>query len=418
MLRQIAAGDMSAAIATVKRDIALPAVLGRICPAPCEKACRRGVADAAVSICQLKRLVADVDLASGEPYRPPCQPSPGRRVAIVGAGPTGLSAAYYLAQQGHACTLFDENATPGGRLLRETTEAELPRDVLAAEIGTILRLGIQLHVNARIDDLPAFDRLHKDFDAVLVATGATAGQQAAAWGLRAGPRGVQIKAATFETSLPGVFAAGNAIRGKGMVIRSAADGKEAAVAISQYLAGETVAGEAVPFSTKIGRMEADEFRPMLGLAGATPRQEPSGGVSAGYSAAEGAEQAARCIHCDCRGLNTCKLRKYAALYGAEPRRYKAERRKFEQDSQHAEVLFEPGKCIDCGLCIQIAAAAGEPLGLTFIGRGFDVRVGVPLDHSLAEALHKVAAECVAACPTAALAWKRERPAASCTLRNR
>jgi ferredoxin len=253
---------------------------------------------------------------------------------------------------------------------------------------------------------------------VLIAAGATAGQQAAAWELRAGPRGVQIKAATFETSLPGVFAAGNAIRGKGMVIRSAADGKEAAVAISQYLAGETVAGEAVPFSTKIGRMEADEFRPMLGLAGATPRQEPSGGVSAGYSAAEGAEQAARCIHCDCRGLNTCKLRKYAALYGAEPRRYKAERRKFEQDSQHAEVLFEPGKCIDCGLCIQIAAAAGEPLGLTFIGRGFDVRVGVPLDHSLAEALHKVAAECVAACPTAALAWKRERPAASCTLRNR
>jgi NADH dehydrogenase/NADH:ubiquinone oxidoreductase subunit G len=69
------------------------------------------------------------------------------------------------------------------------------------------------------------------------------------------------------------------------------------------------------------------------------------------------------------------------------------------------VIFEPGKCIDCGLCIQIAAAAGETLGLAFVGRGFDVRVAVPLDHSLEAALQKVAAQCVAACPTAALAWK-------------
>ena len=80
---------------------------------------------------------------------------------------------------------------------------------------------------------------------------------------------------------------------------------------------------------------------------------------------------------------------------------------FQQDARHAEVIYEPGKCIDCGLCIQIAAAAGEPLGLTFVGRGFDVRVAVPLDRSLAEALSKAAAECVAACPTAALAWKSE-----------
>ena len=69
------------------------------------------------------------------------------------------------------------------------------------------------------------------------------------------------------------------------------------------------------------------------------------------------------------------------------------------------MLYEPGKCIDCGLCIQIVEAAKEPLGLTFIGRGFDVRVGVPFDRSLEEALGRVAAECIAACPTAALAWQ-------------
>ena len=95
------------------------------------------------------------------------------------------------------------------------------------------------------------------------------------------------------------------------------------------------------------------------------------------------------------------------MYGADPRRYKAERRKYDQDIRHADVIFEPGKCIDCGLCVQITAAGGEDLGLTYIGRGFDVRIGVPLGHSAAEALAKVAAECVAACPTAAIAWKKD-----------
>ena len=122
-----------------------------------------------------------------------------------------------------------------------------------------------------------------------------------------------------------------------------------------------------------------------------------------------AEQAARCLHCDCRALTTCRLRRYSALYGADPRRFKAERRKYEQDIRHADILFEPGKCIDCGLCVQITAAGGEALGLTYIGRGFDVRIGVPLGHSAAEALMKVAAQCVAACPTAAIAWKRNTP---------
>jgi NADH dehydrogenase/NADH:ubiquinone oxidoreductase subunit G len=95
------------------------------------------------------------------------------------------------------------------------------------------------------------------------------------------------------------------------------------------------------------------------------------------------------------------------IYGADPKRFKTGRRYFEQDAQHADVLFEPGKCIDCGLCIQIAASAGEEIGLTFVGRGFDVRVAVPLNHHLDEALRKAAADCIAACPTAALAWKKD-----------
>ncbi len=176
MLRQIAAGQFREAIATVKRDIALPAVLGRICPAPCEKTCRRGDLDAAVSICLLKRLVADVDLASSEPYSPPCEAASGKRVAIVGAGPTGLSAAYYLAQFGHACEIFDENARPGGRLLRETTDVELPRNVIDAEVAAIERLGVVLHLDKRIAPRSGLADLRSRFDAVLLACGIAAGE--------------------------------------------------------------------------------------------------------------------------------------------------------------------------------------------------------------------------------------------------
>jgi len=405
MLRQIAAGQFREAVATVKRDIALPAVLGRICEAPCEKTCRRGDLEAAVSICLLKRLAADVDLASSEPYLPPCKPATGKRVAIVGAGPTGLSAAYYLAQFGHACDVFDGNERPGGRLLQQTTDAELPCNVIEAEVAAIERLGVVLHVGARIATETGLAGLRARFDAVLLACGITARDQSPGWGLPVSQRGIQVTPRTFETETPGVFAAGGAVRGKTMVVRSVADGKEAAIAIDQFLCGLKPTGQAVPLSVKIGRMHGEELADFVVGAASTPRRAPAFGLADGYACAEGVEQASRCLHCDCRGATSCKLRKYAAQYGASTRRFKAGRRVFQQDARHAEVVYEPGKCIDCGLCIQIAAAAGEPLGLTFVGRGFDVRVAVPLDRSMAEALSKAAAECVAACPTAALAWK-------------
>ena len=439
MLRQIAAGRLREAIVTVKRDIALPAVLGRICPAPCEKACRRKQADGAVAICRLKRFVADADLASDEPYLPACRPATGKRVAIVGAGPAGLAAAYYLLPQGHACTLLDENDRPGGRLLHETSksvssdsydgppgpskqqdsgestgseahrtsESQLPRDVLDADIRPILRLGAELRMNTRLGGKEAFEDLRNEFDAVLVACGTTAKDKAEAWGLQVTTRGVRVELHTYETGTAGVFAAGNAIRAKGLVIRSLADGKETAAAIDQYLRGLPVTGPAKPFNTRIGRLEADELAQLVRVAGQAPRRDPAAGVDAGLATPEAAEQATRCLRCDCRASESCKLREYSELYGADPRRYKVPRKSFQQDTRHSEVIFEPGKCIDCGLCIEIARAAGEPIGLTFIGRGFNVRLGVPLDHSLREALQRAAAQCAAACPTGALELKAE-----------
>jgi len=399
MIRQIASGKLRDAIITVKKDIALPAVLGRICPKPCERGCRRAALDEAVSICLLKRYVADVDLQSASPYIPDGKPSQGKRVAIVGAGPAGLAAAYYLQQAGLACTVFDDHEKPGGMLQYGVPEEELPRDVLDKEMALIEKLGVRFEGKTRIGDKVSLEQLQKDFNAVFVAVGA----DAEPLGLQTGPNGIVADNRTYETNLPGVFAGGDAVRKRKLTVRAVADGKEAAVSIAQYLSGESVAGPVKPFNTRIGKIK-DEEKETFAVCASRDSRVTVSQAGEGLTDEQARREAARCLHCDCRKADDCKLRQYAQHYEARPNRFKSERRSFVQRVQHPEVIYEPGKCIDCGLCIQTAAKAGEALGLAFVGRGFDVRVEVPFDHSLAEGLQHAAAQCVANCPTGALAF--------------
>ena len=407
MIRQITAGKFREAIATVKKDIALPAVLGRICPKPCEKGCRRAVFDKAVSICLLKRYVADLDLQSANPYLPPCKPTHNKRVAIVGAGPAGLAAAYYLQQAGFRCTVFDDHEKPGGMLRYAVPKEHLPTEVLDKEIALIEKLGMKFKGQTRVGTDLLMEDLRKDFDAVFVAVGQLKPGDAESMDLEETPNGIKADGKTYQTNLQGIFAGGDAVHKRRLTVRAVADGKEAAVSISQYLSGCSVTGSVKEFNTHIGKLMDGEIETFLAGADKAERTRPSG-KDGGLTDQQARKEAARCLHCDCRKADTCRLKRYSQDYEAKPTRYKGQRRLFVQKSQHPDVIYEAGKCIDCGLCIQIAAKAGEKLGLTFVGRGFDVRVAVPFDRSIAQAIKHSADQCVKACPTGALAFRKEQ----------
>ncbi|PIR17274.1 MAG: hypothetical protein COV46_04535 [Deltaproteobacteria bacterium CG11_big_fil_rev_8_21_14_0_20_49_13] len=161
------------AIRIIKETIPLPASLGRVCPRPCETACRRGLLEGAVSICFLKRKVADVELESGEVYIPDVGSDSGKKVAVIGGGPAGLSSAFYLRQAGHAVTIFDAHSKSGGMLRYGIPAYRLPRDILDKEISTIEKMGTVFKQNTVYGKDFDLNSLKKDgFDAIFVAVGA------------------------------------------------------------------------------------------------------------------------------------------------------------------------------------------------------------------------------------------------------
>jgi ferredoxin len=407
MIRQIAADRLRDAVVTVKKDLPFPAVLGRICPAPCEKVCRRAQHDDAVAICMLKRFVGDADLAADPPYLPPCKPTSGKKVAIVGAGPTGLSAAYYLIQKGHACTIFDDHEKAGGMLQYGVDQKNLPRNVLDSEIDVVRKLGAVFNTHMKVGTNPAIDDLAQRFNAVILSIGKIEPAVAATFGVEASTTGIKINARTFETSRKGFFAGGSAVQPGNMAVRAIAHGKAIAYSVNQFLRGSAVTGTDTGFDSRIGKLLEGEMGQFLKETADYGRVKMAVGVSTGFLQDEAIKETARCLHCDCRKYETCRLRLYADEYKADQQRYKGgERKRFEKIVQHADVVYEPGKCIKCGICIRITEKQKEPLGLTFIGRGFDVRVGVPFNESLAKGLENAATECVDMCPTGALAWRK------------
>ena len=164
------AGEHERAWRQLTADNPLPAIHGRVCYHPCESVCNRAELDSSVSIHSVERFLGDLALERGWRYDPP-PASTGKRVLIIGAGPSGLSAAYHLARRGHEVEIRDVGAEPGGMMRYGIPSYRLPRDVLAGELARIEALGVRMTCGHRVTDLAA-ERAAGRFDAVFVAVGA------------------------------------------------------------------------------------------------------------------------------------------------------------------------------------------------------------------------------------------------------
>ncbi|MCX7981457.1 MAG: FAD-dependent oxidoreductase [Syntrophales bacterium] len=167
----IAAGRFSEALEVIRRDNPLPGICGRVCHHPCEVACRRADVDAAVAICELKRFAADWELKAGKrPTLPPAGHKRQERVAIVGSGPAGLSAAYFLAREGFNVTVFEKESQLGGMLRIGINAFRLPRDILEMEIKAIEELGVEFKTSCPVTNVE--ELFEEGYKAVILCLGA------------------------------------------------------------------------------------------------------------------------------------------------------------------------------------------------------------------------------------------------------
>jgi NADPH-dependent glutamate synthase beta subunit-like oxidoreductase len=164
------AGEHERAWRQLTADNPLPAIHGRVCYHPCESVCNRADLDSSVSIHSVERFLGDLALDRGWRFDPP-RARTGKRVLVVGAGPSGLSAAYHLARRGHDVEIRDAGAEPGGMMRYGIPAYRLPRDVLAGELARIEALGVRMICGHRVTDLAA-EQATGGFDAVFVAVGA------------------------------------------------------------------------------------------------------------------------------------------------------------------------------------------------------------------------------------------------------
>lgn len=170
-------GLYSEAVALIKEANPLPAICGRVCVRPCELVCRRSLLEEGkgVGIDYLKRYAADIDLASATPYRPVIEPPSGKKVAVIGAGPAGLSAAWWLTLKGHQCHIFEAAPQPGGWLRYGIPGYRLPNEILDKEIESVTDLGVKIFCNARLGKDISFREINSNYDAVILSPGSQTG---------------------------------------------------------------------------------------------------------------------------------------------------------------------------------------------------------------------------------------------------
>jgi formate dehydrogenase beta subunit len=193
-IENIAEGRFTDSLDTIRQDACLAGTLGRVCVRPCESNCRRANIDEAISIKYLKRFAADFELDTDKKPRIRSNGASTKRIAVVGAGPAGLSAAYFLGQMGYKVTVFERLGEPGGMAAVGIPDYRLPRPILGIETDLVKQYGVEINYNTPIGKELTISRLAEEYDAVFIGVGAHGSS----------PMGVEGENAGYEGFISGV----------------------------------------------------------------------------------------------------------------------------------------------------------------------------------------------------------------------
>jgi heterodisulfide reductase subunit A-like polyferredoxin len=298
----ISQGKFKEALQLVREKLPFPGILAYACSHPCEKECKRIETDRPVPICHLKRFLVDHVEEPEFEFTPPEEK--GKKIAIVGGGPSGLTAAYDLRKMGYRITLFESKNGLGGLLTHGFPSYRLPGEVVEKDLAVIDKMGIEVKCNTQVGKDVSQETLSQSYDAIFIAGGFTGAESIlrAFKGLKRTRRGtIQANPSSLETGVKGVFAGGDMVTGPGTIIESMAHGRKAALSIDRYLRGEDLLQGRESEGTQISplrsllpyskRMEREVLPDMVKPLAASPTAE------------EAMEEAKRCLNC--AGCSDC-----------------------------------------------------------------------------------------------------------------
>jgi heterodisulfide reductase subunit A-like polyferredoxin len=298
----ISQGKFKEALERVREKLPFPGILAYACTHPCERECKRIEKDRPISICHLKRFLVDHVEEPEFEFTPPEEK--GKKIAIVGGGPSGLTAGYDLRKMGYSVTLFESKNELGGLLICGLPSYRLPRQVVKKDLSVIEKMGIEVRLNAQVGKDISPETLYQSYDAIFIA-GGIAGVESILQTLKGlkKTRGgtIQVNSISLETGVKGVFAGGDMVTGPGTIVESMAHGRKAAISIDRYLRGEDLIQ---------GReSEGTQISPLRSLLPYSKRMERETlpnmvkPLSPSLTMEEAMEEARRCLNC--AGCSDC-----------------------------------------------------------------------------------------------------------------
>jgi len=266
-------GDYKRSLDLIKEKCPFPGVISRVCPRPCEKKCNRKELDEPLAINALKRIVVEeVERRWGREAVIPAVRTREEKVAIIGSGPAGLTAAHDLVKKGYGVTVYEARSFPGGMMAGGIPESMLPRKLVQTEIADIQKLGVEIKLNSPVGNKGlTLDKLQQQgYTAIFIAVGAHKNATGEVPHLSFLDRDtyqvtpkyrIPVNAHTMATSIDGIFAGGDAVSGQASVIRAIAAGQKAALSIDRYLCGEPLDQSQEPHRTvPIDAVRIDDVR--------------------------------------------------------------------------------------------------------------------------------------------------------------